>query len=171
MKCEKCNQHEATFFYQTQINGHASSLALCHTCAAEAGLVGSKSSTDPFAFTLGSFPNLLGDIFAPSQQKKRAGDVSCPACGATWSDLAAVGKVGCPDCYRTFAEQLSPSIRAMHGNATHTGRAPAKAQAARDKHTRTEALKKELKAAIESENFEKAATLRDEIRALQEGEV
>ncbi len=178
MKCEKCGEREATFFYQKQTNGHSASGSLCQSCAAEAGLLGGVNIAKTMGNTLSSFfasdfPNLFGDIFEFTQKTPVTGRTSttaCPQCGTTWAELAKEGKMGCPTCYSTFAEQLSHSIRSMHGNATHTGRAPAKRQAALEKKTRLENLKKNLKAAIESENFEEAARLRDEIRAITDGE-
>ncbi len=177
MKCERCGKKDAAFFYQQQVNGHGVSLSLCQDCAAEAGLLGGGSAVKAgemlSSFFASDFPNLFGDIFEFTQKTPTAGRASataCPQCGTTWAELAKEGKMGCPTCYSTFAEQLSHSIRSMHGNATHTGRAPAKRQAALEKKTRLENLKKNLKAAIESENFEEAACLRDEIRAITDGE-
>lgn len=171
MKCEKCGQREATFLYQEQTNGHSMSISLCQSCAAEAGLLGSaKAVGNPFGgFFTGELPNLFGDIFEFTQKPATKASTTCPQCGATWAELAKAGKAGCPTCYATFAEQLERSIRSMHGNATHTGRCPAKRQAALDKKSRLEALKDSLRAAIESESFEEAARLRDEIRAINDG--
>lgn len=176
MKCEKCNQNEATFFYQEQINGHAAKVALCQQCAAKAGLLSGQS--DPFSFLLGGFPSLGLHTARP-----KSAAAACPSCGATLTELMHEGRVGCAACYRTFKAQLAPSIRAMHGNATHTGRAPAKradvgtpTATAEVPHTpktaethddKVEALRTALQEAIAREDFEKAAALRDEIRALQ----
>ena len=172
MKCEKCGEREATFLYQKQTNGHSVSISLCQSCAAEAGLLGSaKMAGNPFGgFFAGDLPNLFGDIFEFTQKPAVKPSTTCPQCGATWAELAKAGKVGCPSCYTTFAEQLEHSIRSMHGNATHTGRCPAKRRAVLDKKNRLEALKGSLKTAIESENFEEAARLRDEIRAITDEE-
>jgi len=178
MKCEKCNQNEATLFYQEQINGHATKVALCQHCAAKAGLL--MGQNDPFSLLFGGFPTLGVHSTRP---KSTAAGAVCPSCGATLAELMHEGRVGCAACYRTFKTQLAPSIRAMHGNATHMGRTPAKkaeaptdtaaateATAPTEKHAptdRLEALRQSLQEAIAREDFEKAAALRDEIRALQ----
>ncbi len=170
MKCEKCGEKNASFFYKVEVNGHATDLALCHTCAAKAGLFGAhKAEPFPGLFT-GEIQDLFGDIFEFSHKSPLASPLSCPQCGSTWQELAKAGRVGCPECYATFGEQLSGSIRAIHGNATHTGKAPAKRREATEKRSRLEKLKKELAQAIETENFEDAARLRDEIRALDSKE-
>lgn len=175
MKCQKCNQNEASFFYQEHTNTHAAKIALCHSCAAEAGLL--QGQNDPFSFLFGGFPGLGVKKSTPG-----GNGATCPDCGATLRAVLHEGRVGCATCYRTFREQLAPSIRAMHGNATHTGRAPLKknnatAPAAQEQapvstaaDTATnalDALRAALKEAVACEDFEKAATLRDEIRAME----
>ena len=179
MKCQKCNQNEASFFYQEHTNTHAAKIALCHSCAAEAGLL--QGQNDPFSFLFGGFPGLGVKKSTPG-----GNGATCPDCGATLRAVLHEGRVGCATCYRTFREQLAPSIRAMHGNATHTGREPLKkAMAPTSTHTASEAekpsaceapstaqqllaLRTALKDAIACEDFEKAATLRDAIRALEQ---
>ena len=166
MKCEKCGERDAAIFYQVQINGHAAKLSLCHTCAAKMGLGAQKEVPFPALFA-GDLPDLFGDIFEFSHKSPVAAPPACPECGSTWQELAKLGRVGCPACYEAFGAQLKDSIRTMHGNATHTGKAPAKKRAASEKKTHLVELKKALSDAIGKENFEEAARLRDEIRALE----
>ncbi|MBR7182325.1 MAG: UvrB/UvrC motif-containing protein, partial [Clostridia bacterium] len=112
------------------------------------------------------FSNLFQSLFeAP---KKPASGKACPSCKTTWRELASRGRPGCPQCYLTCGEELEPTLRSMHGNTTHTGRAPAKASEKRERESRLAALRREMSEAIASENFERAATLRDEIRALEQ---
>ena len=154
MKCEKCHE-PATFFYNETIGGHTKSLALCAACAAKAGLTNAEN---PFA----------GDLYSVLFHGKHAptGKV-CPTCRTAWHTIMGQGKVGCPDCYKTFREELRASIRQMHGNTTHVGRTPAGNAEAQAKETRIAALRTALKEAIAIENFEEAARLRDEIRAAE----
>ena len=166
MKCEKCNQNEAAFFYQQQINGHATKMALCHACAQEAGLL---QESDPLSLLLGGFPTHTLHTARP-----RSAGAACPACGATFAQIANDGRVGCAACYEAFRERLAPSIRAMHGNATHTGRVPAAKAAAKTAPpdtaapvSKADALRAALQEAVANEEFERAATLRDELRTLQ----
>lgn len=162
VKCEKCNQNEATVFYEENHNGNVRKLRLCAACAAE-----EQSSLSLFspAYT----ENLLGSLFglashtAPRRDEAR----SCKACGARWSDLVREGKACCPDCYTAFADLLEPTLRRLHGNVTHTGRAPAARRAIREKQTRREELKAALQSAIAAENYEEAARLRDELRGIE----
>ncbi|MBE6603822.1 MAG: hypothetical protein E7636_05810 [Ruminococcaceae bacterium] len=170
MKCEKCNEKEASFFYEQTINGEKRSYHLCHTCAEEMGLITKGKAAfieDPFsALFPAGYGNFIGDIFGlPQSLGVKA--KKCEGCGVTWQDIAKSGKVGCPLCYGTFGDELERSIRSIHGNVTHVGRAPAERIAALEKKNRMVNLKSALKTAIEAENFEEAARLRDEIRALE----
>ena len=77
------------------------------------------------------------------------------------------GKLGCDECYRTFYRELAPSIEKIHGKAAHSGKVPRSAGAVLQNRRKAEQLKAELAQAIREENFEKAAGLRDQIKALE----
>ena len=161
MKCEHCKQKEATCFYQINTGGTLHSYSLCEDCAAKMQFEGLGFSS-PFE----DMSHLFGGLFGAVKPTQKA-DKTCPACGARWRDIAAKGKVFCAKCYEAFGEELAPTLRSLHGGATHTGRAPARERAMREKDTRLASLRAELTKAIAEENFELAATLRDEIRALE----
>lgn len=172
MLCEKCKKNNASFFFEENINGKKRSLALCSDCAEEmkkSGEFQMGSSLFDSAFIPSSFHNdIFGGLFSGAEMlPKSAGAKSCPGCGYTFAEFRRVGKAGCSQCYSTFAAELAPSIRSIHGNSKHTGRAPAKAKAKNKKENELKALKKELKAAISDENFEEAAILRDKIRDIE----
>lgn len=164
MKCEHCNQNEATFFYEENINGTKHAAKLCAACAAK--LKGGDALSFPTFAGFGShlLDGLLGfsgNVAAPQR--------SCPVCNATWADLRRTGKARCPACYDAFRAELIPTLRSLQGgNLTHTGRAPADRRARQEKRDRLDTLKKQLSEAITTENFEQAAALRDEIRSLEQ---
>ena len=83
----------------------------------------------------------------------------------TESELRQTGRVGCPDCYSTFADILNPYVRKLHGADRHIGTAPAAPE--QPQADPVEALRAQLKAAVESEDYEQAARLRDEIRRME----
>ncbi len=163
MKCTKCNAKVATVFYREIINGKETKYALCSDCAAAM----EKESGSLFAYPLGG--NLLGSLFSDIPQKiqSRKEEKKCTLCGATFRQLAENGKVGCPACYASFREELAPTLKRLHGTAVHRGRAPGKYQAKRSAMERLESLERDLKKAIETEAYEEAAKLRDEIRTLR----
>ena len=168
MLCEKCKKNQATVFYEEIINGNKSSCSLCASCAAEMEKGGASSS----GYGWFSLPDgLLGGLFGQTvlPQKK-----VCPACGADFSYLRQTGKVGCPECYTVFGDQLRDIIRSAHGNVKHVGRSPArlrnnaKENQSAPSEDRLTDLRRQMQVAISEENFELAATLRDEIRKLEE---
>ena len=164
MKCERCNEREASVLYKQTINGETTTAHLCHECAAKAQGEAGFSAHFPFG------GDLFGNLFGISAPVKAPASKKCEGCGATFADIRRAGKVSCPKCYEAFAAELEPTIRSLYGNTVHVGRAPAERKAARDKQTKLQALKNELRAAIEAEKFEDAARLRDEIKTLEKEE-
>lgn len=172
MKCERCKENEATFFYEENINGQKKKLSLCAHCAEEMQKSGEmKTLSSPFedmGFGSPFADTLFGSLFYPSEAAKLGTGVKkCGRCGSTLRDFRERGKAGCPDCYAAFAAELEPTIRSMHGSAAHTGRAPAKRKKALDRADRLKKLRTELDEAIKKEEFEEAARLRDQIREEQ----
>ena len=102
----------------------------------------------------------------------------CPVCGASLSDISDTGKVGCADCYKTFLNQLMPSIQRMHGNTHHIGKIPmgtalqvveqTEEKEPPKEKSEIEQYQEQLQTAIDEQNFELAAELRDKIKALSE---
>lgn len=169
MLCETCKKKEATVFYEEMINGTKRSYSVCADCAAELEKQG-EISLGHGGFSLPGFGGfhdaLFGGLFGISDEQPQRKKV-CPKCGATMNDLRSNGKVGCPECYSAFSEELGGTIRSIHGNVNHVGRSPAQFRQNREKEDRLITLKQQLKDAVANENFELAATLRDEIRALE----
>lgn len=130
---------------------------LCSECAAKAELTPSFSDFDTLLKSAFSFmPRTL--------QTKRK---SCPACGSTLSSISDSGKLGCAQCYEFFAEELAPTIARIHANAVYVRNDSTPAPEEKKEENRLEALKAQLAKAVNEENYELAAKLRDEIRALE----
>lgn len=174
MLCDKCKKKDATFFYNESVNGQKKSLALCSDCASEAeksGEIGAldfpkKTYFDPFEDMNSIFGSLFG---TPQYQKKSIGEVKrCTLCGAEFRELVAEGKVGCPECYKVFADELSHTIAKIHGTTAHNGSSPARFEEGRERKLKIKTLEAELKKAVAEEEYERAAQLRDELRALKE---
>lgn len=171
MLCEKCGKNEATIRYSEIVNGKKTEMALCGECAAAMGLGSDGGFGLGDLFGAGTlFSNIFGAIpdarpqYGASHIEKR-----CPVCGASMSEIAKRGKVGCAECYRTFKSELAPSIRRIHGDVKYVGDAPAKSEAENsllEKKQKLESLRRELREAIEKEDFERAAEIRDSIRKI-----
>ena len=166
MICERCKKNTATVFYEENINGQKRSYSLCSECASEINTSDSISGVFPFSGFGGIHDQIFAGLFGinGTQAKKSK---TCPFCSATFSDLQKNGKAGCPKCYDTFAEELKNTIGSIHGNVKHIGRAPSKFKKNREKEDLLKKLREQLKDAVSDENFELAASLRDQIKAIE----
>lgn len=169
MLCERCKKNNATVFYEESINGENRSYSLCSACASEMKKSGELSGLFPFSGFTSVQDQLFGGLFGISEPALKTRKV-CPLCAATFSDFQKNGKTGCPECYKTFGEELKGTIRSIHGNVKHIGRSPTKFKKVREKENELKELKNQLKTAIANEDFETAATLRDKIRAIESRE-
>ena len=160
--CSVCKEKPATVFL-TNITADekAQKLDLCDDCAKAKGL-DNNLTIFPFAADA-----MLG--LGAAQEIEAAGggvETRCPRCGFTQADFKKSGRLGCAECYQTFAEGLSGLLKTMHKGTQHVGKAPAALRESRDVSERVKALQKKLARAVEDENFEQAAELRDEINRL-----
>ena len=167
MLCENCGEREAVIHLTQIVNNAVTTMHLCEPCAAEKGV---ETSASVAKFPLGDFLASLGKEGTPEPEE--AGGMACPACGATLRDFRQTGRLGCARCYETFEPHLRDLLRRLHGSASHIGETYAgagarpRAAAAPREDTLSE-LKEQLRRAVETENFELAAELRDRIRVLE----
>ncbi len=172
MLCEKCKKKEATVFYEETINGKSRSYSLCGDCAEEMKQSGELNMGQSFGSFFGASPfgtlpdSFFGGLFGLPEGTRTSKKV-CPLCHASFESFRRSGKAGCPSCYDTFSAELENTLRSIHGNVKHIGRAPAKFKKQQEEKSRLEELRADLKRAIAQENFESAAKLRDEIRGLE----
>jgi protein arginine kinase activator len=170
MLCQHCKQNEATTHIRRVINGAAEEYHLCAACAKEAGL-GAQFAAPEFGFHLSDlFSGFLGSSLRGQGSPSPA---RCELGGSSLHEIIQSSRVGCARCYETFAGQLRPTLQRIHGGALrHTGKTPGAdpAEAARRQlQTRIERLRGEIAGAVQAEDYERAAGLRDEIRKLEEG--
>jgi len=157
--CSICKEKPATVFLQKiSADDKVYKLDVCDDCAKAKG-VDDNFDGFPFADTM------LG----PSQEiEAGTGGVEtrCPKCGFSQADFKKSGRLGCSQCYQTFAEGLGGLLKTMHKGTRHVGKAPEALRDSRDQAERIKVLQKKLARAVEDENFEQAAQLRDEINQL-----
>jgi protein arginine kinase activator len=114
---------------------------------------------------LWGFPGFGGNAgFAQEEQPKV---VRCDVCGMSFEDFRKTGKLGCGNCYSVFRENLNPILRRIHGSTEHTGKVPGRVSICMKTTNELGKLRAELTAAISSEEYEKAAELRDKIKDLE----
>lgn len=158
MLCESCKKRQATVRYRENINGKVTEKFLCAECAKANGYY------DKMNVFEGSFINpaeFITSVFEP----KRSQEVTCKGCGTTSEEFRETGYLGCPDCYATFADLVMPMVRRVQGGVQHVGKGP---NAPTSKMSEREKLELQLKHAVDSEEYEEAARIRDAIKALKE---
>ncbi len=164
--CDVCGEPGAVVHWTQVVDNEAKTSHLCERCAAQKGIQASisvSSSNLPLADFLAK---MAGDE-PPSSSVARE-EVSCPFCGLSTTDFREIGRLGCPQCYPTFEEYLRGLLRRIHGGTHHVGKVYLPPDpSASDRERRLAALRKKLKRAVEAEDFERAAGIRDEIRALE----
>lgn len=163
MLCQHCKEKEATSHYKRIMNGHKEEAYLCTDCAHDLGY---DRLMEEMGMGLGS---MLGNFLGASSNvnKALAGVERCRRCGSSFNDIVSWGVVGCGDCYDQFRERLMPSIENLHGHAVHNGKVAKQATIkVKEELTEQEKLKRAMKAAVERQDFELAAQLRDKLHAL-----
>ena len=160
MLCQKCGKNVATTHIKTVINGKVTEQNLCSVCASNNGYSG---------FAGGTFSNLLASMLGQSLQSHPTSAMRrCECCGASYSDIAETGKVGCANCYNEFEEELLPYLKRIHGSVVHSGKTPGRKELV---ITETEEpiskLKAKLASLVAAEKYEEAAVVRDEIKRME----
>ncbi len=170
MKCHSCD-NPATVHLTQILNNQMHKIDLCEECAQEKGV------TNTADFSMGGLMTSAGMELSVSSD-----DLVCESCGLTQQEFKKGGRFGCSACYQAFGPFLSPMLDGMHAGTRHVGKIPKGVQArfgddekAARKKDLVEQLEKkivrledELKSALEAENFEECARLRDEIQTLKE---
>ncbi len=184
MLCDNCHKNEATIHIQEVAKGKKKSLHLCSECA-------SKKSPDAGLGNIGGFniSQLLYDISTnfglpgltdalnksdatsgKLDDKAPTKELICPVC--TWNSekLRKTGRLGCSNCYKVFKNILDKALPNMHRGKIHIGKNPAQSTAGAGPRRMQELLEfqKQLDQAIQAEEYEKAAEIRDQINDLKE---
>jgi protein arginine kinase activator len=162
MKCDLCGK-PAVVHETTVKNGVPKEVHLCEDHAAEVGIEAGAHPPINQILTQFVISKSTGTSL-PARAVRKA----CPRCGLSFAQLRQKGLVGCPQCYRTFERHLTAIVeRAHNGGTHHVGRAPRRAGVTIDRQRQVQQLLKELDAAVASEQYERAATLRDRINTLK----
>ena len=167
MKCDICNK-PATVHLTEIRNGKKIEKHLCEQCAAQQEGVSVAKGHTPINELLTNF------VMAHSGMQKEL-STACEHCGISWAEFRQSGLFGCEHDYEVFEKDLTPLLKSAHEGATHhNGKSPVRAGGApvakpRKKMADVTRLKKELAQAVEKEDYDRAAKLRDQIRQAEEG--
>jgi protein arginine kinase activator len=164
MSCEQCHEREAVIHLTQIVNEQVTTLHLCERCAAEKGVESPGAAPKT---PLGTFLAAMGQELPETTPTPRNGE-ACSRCGGSLQDFRESGRLGCPDCYRSFEVPLRDLLRRLHGSTHHMGERYAErgTPVSAERQQATE-LREQLRLAVETENFELAAELRDRLRVME----
>jgi len=158
MQCQLCKA-PATVHLTEIVNGQKIERHLCENCAHKEGIT---------IKTHIPLNELLNNIVTAQDQADELADLSCPLCGLSWSEFRKSGQLGCQNDYIAFERPLRSLIeRAQEGASVHIGKVPRHVEGKVSDQVHLRKLRKELEHAVDQENYEKAAQIRDEIKHLE----
>ncbi len=161
-KCRRCSK-PATLHITEMREEEVHELHLCETCYQEY-LDYSETPDGP----LDSDPSpeiaieLSGD-----QTLEELDQTACPNCGISFREFRSQGRLGCPHDYTEFEDELMPLLENIHGETQHCGKLPTRAADSSRQQYELIRLRKDLQQAVEAEEYEAAAQLRDNIVSLE----
>jgi protein arginine kinase activator len=161
MVCDSCGQREGVTRLTEVINNQVTVRNLCEQCAAAKGV---ENQEGPGNFPLSEFLAQMGEAPEPAG----GSDATCGFCGLTFAAFRETGRLGCPHCYATYETHLKGLLRRIHGGTQHVGKVYLPSDpTAPERAKRLEGLRRRLQRAVDSEDFERAAEIRDLIRSLE----
>ena len=154
MKCQYC-ANEATEHFTKIVKNQKQELHLCQACAAKhAGPVAELSLSAILQSLIGQH------VSAVSEELSR---LNCPTCGIKYMEFRSDGRLGCPADYEVFRAGLLPILQRIHRATRHVGKVPRRL-APENRAAEVLKLRQQLRRAVDAENYELAAQLRDLIR-------
>ena len=165
MLCQKCHKNLASVRYAEVVDGQVNNLHLCQDC------LDRQQDDAEVGFELGSptpFAGVRANV-AASISRAMASVETCDACETSLQTIMDTGRVGCSTCYETFPAQLEALLEGMHVAVNHRGKNPRTDDTRARIRADLQNKRALLKTALNLENYEEAAGLRDDIRALETG--
>ena len=157
-KCRRCAK-TATLHITEVREGHGTVVHLCETCAREYLNNGGPSASDGES----DLASKLDELIAESSESPSV----CPNCGIAFNEFREHGRFGCPHDYTAFHDELVPLLENIHEDTKHSGKKPRSMLIGTADQGRLVQLRSDQQKAIEAEDYESAARLRDDISALE----
>lgn len=170
MLCQRCQQRPASVHVTQVINNEKREVHLCDQCARENEEI---AFNNPFGmispFHISNFlTGFLGkDVGYQVKPQEPAMMPECTNCGMTYEQFTRSGKLGCANCYHVFNNTLESVLKRIHGTTYHNGKLPKRKGGMIKAKREIGTLKSKLMKAVQAEEFEQAAQLRDQIRELE----
>jgi len=163
MLCQQCHKNVANVCITQIVNNNKVQIYLCESCANEKD----QFSFGPMLSINGFFPGFIGYTNTSPYMEHAVQDVVCDKCKMSFEEFQKTGKLGCANCYTAFGDRMKSLLKRVHGNVQHTGKIPGRVSQSVKVSKEIGRLKEELNKAIQNEEYEKAAELRDKIRSLE----
>jgi protein arginine kinase activator len=160
MLCERCKKNEAVYNITKIVYNKKVDLHICEQCARELG-----ETSSPLSFQ-NIISELMGYTNKPHKVEKHY-DPRCSNCGTYYSEFKTEGLLGCSECYHSFGDLLDPVLKRVQGSVKHVGKIPRSRGKARTDRNSFDGLQIRLQKALENEEYEVAAKIRDEIKKMQ----
>lgn len=186
MLCEKCKIREANIQVVEVVGGVKTEHFFCAQCASEMDLTVSAPGFGKEMPLAKLLSNLLSQTMQ-SEKKDECANVVCPTCGTTYEQFIKDSKFGCADCYKVFDLLIGDNIKQLQGSGQHHGKHPKyisgdipqtvkedievsmnESAPVNEYFDKLVELRTALHKAVEEEDFESAARLRDEIKETEE---
>ena len=161
MQCQICNKNDATIHLTEIADGVRTEMHICEQCAVEQDIaVKSHIPINELLSNLLAVQPSDDELSGSSEQS-----LACPNCGFTLAQFRKEGVLGCPGDYEVFEKTLLSLIEKAHdGKTAHCGKIPLKTPRDTKKQMELLNLRQQLEAAVQSEDYELAAELRDKIK-------
>ncbi len=160
MLCQRCHKNEATIHITEVGEGEHQENHLCEKCAEANGTVVKNPAT---------INQLLSSLIMAHSGASELAGMTCPECGISFLEFRQQGLLGCPNDYEVFSQALDDLLVRVHGqDIQHMGKVPARGGSEQKKNIRLLHLRRELATAVEAEQYEEAAKLRDQIKEFEQ---
>lgn len=165
MLCDFCKKNEATIYLeQLNAQGQKKKINICTECAIARGI-------GPDPQSLGQVVNLFNELSETAKKLAEINNRLCPVCGRKLGEIKRTGKVGCPECYAVFKNEIRFFLNKNGAKELYKGTMPARLSSFHSVLTDRIALQNKLNFAVEHEDYEKAAMYRDYLKALEKNPI
>ena len=165
MKCLVCDKREATIAFTHVVEQDKKLVYLCETCYDQQGESSAKKPEPP-PVPVEEEKKVAAAMekmkFEPGQLAQR-----CSSCGMSYEEFKKLGRFGCGRCYTTFSEQMERLLKRIHGAVSHAGKGPIEVKPALPPDEELQELRQQLQQAVDEEEYEQAADLRDRIAFIE----
>ncbi|MDO4548612.1 MAG: UvrB/UvrC motif-containing protein [Clostridia bacterium] len=177
MMCEECGKNVASIKLVSVLAGEKHEKLICSECM-------SKFQKQFRALDLSGLAGILGSLIkqtggleddadnnkvsmsAEGDENGENDDLMCMGCGLTYGEYRKTGFLGCPECYQAFRHPLSQTLKRLNGYTRHIGRVPGNDMCSVSIRLDIDRLRHQLTRAINEEEYEQAADIRDRIKEL-----